>query len=138
MSDMPAKVSRLWSRKGYSAMTVFGHIFTSHQDTADTLNGRFGALKNHEMIHLRQAQSTGNSWFRFYVRYFWYSLCALRYFRRFRNATYYLNPFEIEAYRHMHDLRYLEQCKENGAQEWRKYARMKLSERLELVRKLNL
>ena len=136
MTDMPAMVSRLWSRKGYSAMTVFGHIFTSQQDTADVLNGRFGALKNHEMIHLRQAQSTGNSWFRFYVRYFWYSLSAFRYFRRCHNAAYYLNPFEIEAYTHMHDLHYLDRCADQGAQEWRRYARMKLRERLEIVRQL--
>ena len=95
LDDMPALVSRLWSRKGYVAMTVFGYIFTSRQCDADHLNTRYDALKNHEMIHLRQAQSTHNSWVLFYLRYFWYSMLAGRYCRRLRNAVYFLNPFEL-------------------------------------------
>ena len=134
VSDMPAEVSRLWRRKGFTAMTVFGHIFTSEQAMADHLNSKFSTLKNHEMIHLRQAQSTRNSWFRFYALYFWYSLRALRYFRKVKNAVYYLNPFEIEAYSHQHDLHYLDHCGEQGAREWRRFARMKLRERVEYIR----
>ena len=58
--DMRATVSRLWCRKGYQAITLFGRIYTREQAMADSLNGRFNTLKNHEMIHLRQAQSTHN------------------------------------------------------------------------------
>ena len=134
VSDMPAEVSRLWKRKGFTAMTVFGHIFTSEQSMADSLNGRFNMLKNHEMIHLRQAQNTRNSWFLFYWLYFWYSFKALRYWRKVKNAAYYLNPFEMEAYAHQRDLDYQEQCREHGAQGWRRFARMKLSERVEFNR----
>ena len=138
LDDMPALVSRLWSRKGYVAMTVFGYIFTRRQCDADHLNTRYDALKNHEMIHLRQAQSTHNSWVLFYLRYFWYSMLAGRYCRRLRNAVYFLNPFEIEAYTMMHDLHYLDDCREEGAQGWRYYARMPLSERLEHIRRLGI
>lgn len=133
VNDMRAEVSRLWRRKGYTAMTVFGRIFTSEQAVADHLNRRNDALKNHEMIHLRQAQSTGNSWFRFYFLYFWHSLLALRYWRKVKNAVYYLNPFEMEAYAHQHDLHYLDRCGDRGASEWRTFARMKLSQRKDFI-----
>ena len=129
---MRATVSRLWCRKGYQAITLFGRIYTREQAMADSLNGRFNTLKNHEMIHLRQAQSTHNSWLLFYTLYAWYSLKALRYWRRTRNAAYYLNPFEMEAYRHMDDLHYLDD-KARGTDEWRTFARMPLHERLALI-----
>jgi len=134
ISDMQASVNRFWCRKGFEAATVFGHIFTRTQEQADRLNARFDALKNHEMIHLRQAQNTGNSWLLFYLRYFWYSLLAVRYVRRMKGAMYYLNPFEIEAYRHMWERDYLERC-ENGATEWRTFAHMSLAARQRYVNK---
>ena len=39
-------------------------------------------------------------------------------------------PFELEAYAHMHDLHYLDN-KKNGTNEWRRYAKMSLQERLQ-------
>ena len=137
MGDMKASVSRFWCRKGFTAATVFGRIYTRTQEAADHLNNRFDALKNHEMIHLRQAQSTHDSWLLFYVRYFWYSLRAIGYIWRMKNAMYYLNPFEIEAYRHMYEKDYLERC-DGGAVEWKEFARMSLAARLRYVRKNNL
>ena len=106
--------------------------FTPTQALADEFNEGFTALKNHEMIHLRQAQACGDSWLRFYFLYLWYSLRALPMCRKMKRAAYLLNPFEIEAYRHMNDLNYLS----NGeATEWRKYAKMPLKERLKLFNK---
>lgn len=134
ITDMRATVSRLWCRKGYQAITLFGHIYTREQAMADSLNRRMDTLKNHEMIHLRQAQSTHNSWFLFYTLYIYYSFAALRYWRRTRNAAYYLNPFEMEAYQHMNDLHYLDD-KQGGTEGWRTFARMPLSERLATLRR---
>jgi hypothetical protein len=37
----------------------------------------------------------------------------------------------MEAYAHMHDLHYLDD-KQNGTAEWRRYAKMSLSERLKI------
>ena len=133
--DMPASVNRLFCRKGYAAITMFGHIFTAEQHDADRLNTRLTYTKHHEMIHLRQAQNTHNSWFRFYWLYLWYSFTALRYLRKTRNAPYYLNPFEMEAYAHTRDLSYADNCRDKGASEWRRFARMKLSERLRYIRR---
>ncbi|MCR4852291.1 MAG: hypothetical protein K5893_01710 [Prevotella sp.] len=117
---------------------MFGHIFTGDQEDADRLNARFTYTKHHEMIHLRQAQNTHNSWFRFYLLYMWYSLKILPYARKARKAIYYLNPFEIEAYAHTRDLTYADSCREEGAKEWRRFAKMPLAERLDFVRKKNI
>lgn len=129
IADMPAVVNSFWLRSGYEAITFFGMILTHSQKEADRFNAGYDTLKNHEMIHLRQAQSTGDSWCRFYLIYIGYWLAGLRMNRKLRNAAYLLNPFELEAYGHMHDLDYLKHCQE-GATEWRHYARMPLDERL--------
>lgn len=134
VADMPAVVNTFWLRKGYEGLTFFGQILTPSQEEADRFNSGYSPLKNHEMIHLRQAQSTGDSWIRFYLLYIWYWLKALPMNRKMRNAAYLLNPFEMEAYARMHDMHYLDR-REGGAQEWRRYAKMSLKERLSLYRK---
>ena len=130
IADMPAVVNTFWLRKGYEGLTFFGYILTPTQELADRFNANPSdrALKNHEMIHLRQAQSCGDSWLRFYLLYIWYWLKGLRMNRRMKHAAYLLNPFEMEAYARMYDLDYL-----NGpATEWRRYAKMSLRDRLAL------
>ena len=107
VADMPAVVNTFWLRKGFEGLTFFGKILTPTQALADEFNTGFTALKNHEMIHLRQAQSCGDSWLRFYLLYLWYWLRALPANRKLKHGAYLLNPFEMEAYRHMHNLDYL-------------------------------
>ena len=132
ITDMPAVVNTFWLRKGYEGLTFFGHILAPTQELADRFNGSADrALKNHEMIHLRQAQSCGDSWVRFYLLYIWYWLTGLRMNRKMKHAAYLLNPFEMEAYARMNDLDYLK----GPATEWRKYAKMKLKDRLKLYQK---
>ena len=136
VADMPAVVNTFWIRKGYEGLTFFGQILTPTQADADRFNSGYNSLKNHEMIHLRQAQSCGDSWFRFYILYIWYWLkdsvhILIKPGHLPRHAAYLLNPFEIEAYAMMYDLDYLSRC-EGGAQMWRKYARMSLKERQKL------
>jgi hypothetical protein len=146
IADMPAVVNTFWLRKGFQGLTFFGHILTSTQAEADLFNaGQAGgihsaAMKNHEMIHLRQAQSCSDSWLRFYLLYIWYWLkisclggSAIR--RQLKHAGYLLNPFELEAYGRMYDLDYLDRC-EDGAQEWRRYAKMPLHERMESYKEI--
>ena len=129
VTDMPAVKNTFWLRKGYEGLTFFGTILTPTQQDADDFNGAYSVMKNHEMIHLRQAQACGDSWLRFYLLYIWYWLKGLRMSRRMPHAAYLLNPFEMEAYSRMYDLHYLDRC-EGGAQEWRRYAKMSLEERL--------
>lgn len=129
LTDMRAVAKPRWIGRGYEGLTFFGTIITHTQQEAEAFNRRFDAMKNHEMIHLYQARSTHDSWFLFYCRYLLFWLSACRYRRHLRNAGYLLNPFEMEAYAHMHDLHYLSD-KQEGATGWRRYARMSLRERL--------
>ena len=131
VADMPAVVNSFWLPKGYEGLTFFGKILAPTQELADHFNRGFSSLKNHEMIHLRQAQSCGDSWIRFYLLYIWYWLKGLRMNRKMKHAAYLLNPFEMEAYARMHDLDYLK----GPATEWRRYAKMKLKDRLKLYQK---
>ena len=135
-TDMPVIAKPRWIRRGYDAMTFFGHIITHSQQEAVAFLCS-GPLKNHEMIHLYQARDCHDSWCLFYLRYGWYWLCASRYYKKQKNAGYLLNPFEMEAYRYMNNLHYLDD-KENGATEWRRYACMSLKDRLEEYQRKNV
>lgn len=115
----------------YTALTFFGYILTHTQEVADSINARPNTILNHEMIHLRQAQSVRNSWICFYLLYIWFYVRALPQNWHMHNAAYCLNPFEMEAYDHEADKNYLERCAK-GANGWRKYARMTPKERLAL------
>jgi hypothetical protein len=128
-TDMEAVALPFWIRKGYDGLTLFGHIITHSKQEAEVFNTRFDALKNHEMIHLYQARATRDSWICFYWKYFVFWMKARRYNKHLRNAGYLLNPFEMEAYRHMNDLHYLDD-KESGTTGWHRYAEMTLEERL--------
>lgn len=129
LRDMPAIAAPFLIRKGYMALTFFGMILTHTREEAAKFNEASDALKHHEMIHLRQAVSTGDSWWRFYVLYlkFWWQARRVR--RRYPNAGYRLNPFEMEAYDKMYDPTYLDRCKD-GATGWQRFARMTLEERI--------
>ncbi|MBR3400153.1 MAG: hypothetical protein IKH08_10280, partial [Prevotella sp.] len=64
--------------------------------------------------------------------YYWLKGACLN--RKRKNLAYYLNPFEMEAYIHEGNLRYLEQF-EKGAPGWREYRRMSFPERYRLMMK---
>ena len=133
-SDMPAVSDAFWLHRNYEALTFFGFIITHSRQEAERFNSRYDALKNHEMIHLRQARDCHDSWLCFYLRYSWYWLRALPMNRKMKGAAYLLNPFELEAYRHMHDLGYADRCID-GASEWRQYVRMNYEERKKIYEK---
>ena len=132
ISDMPAVAWPWLVGRGYEALTFFGRIVTHTRQEAEAFNQRFDSLKNHETIHLYQARSTHDSWLCFYTLYGWHWLLASRHRRHIRNAGYRLNPFEMEAYAHMHNLHYLDGKSETT--EWRRFARMTLKEREQLLR----
>ena len=131
IKNMPVIRNSFWLRKGYAALTFFGTVIASTKEDAEEFKNQKSTLRNHEMIHLRQAQSTHDSWLMFYLLYVWYSLKLLPQSRKMKNAIYWLNPFEMEAYQHENDLHYLDN---HVADEWRQYARMKPSERIERVK----
>lgn len=132
LTDMPAVSNTFWLRQGYEALTFFGNIVTATKQEADALNNHYDTLKNHEMIHLRQAQATHDSWICFYLYYFYFWLRALPWCLRHLGLAYYSIPFEMEAYEHMNDLHYLDD-KRAGTTGWRTYARMKTRHRIKII-----
>jgi hypothetical protein len=134
IGEMPTVRDGLWLRKGYDALTFFGHIVVATDEMVEEMKEKASPLRNHEMIHLRQAQSTHDSWFFFYLLYIWYYVKALPANRKYRNAAYLLNPFEVEAYLHMADADYLQ--KPECGQEWRRFAEMKPIERINYYKHL--
>lgn len=144
LDDMKAVAMPRWIKRGYEGLTFFGHIITHSQQEAEAFNAchtltdrskngtYLGSLKNHEIIHLYQARACHDSWYLFYLRYGWYWLMACRYRKHLKNAGYKLNPFEMEAYAHMHDLDYLSD-KPDGCTGWKAYARLSLDERLDML-----
>jgi len=135
IADMPAIVNSFWMRKGYEGLTFFGTILTPTEDDAIRFNAGNSAMKNHEMIHLRQAQNCHDSWVCFYLLYIWYWFRALPMNWKIKNGAYLLNPFEMEAYGRMYEMDYLERCAD-GAREWRTYAKIPLKKRMELLKKI--
>lgn len=134
IKDMPAMTNTFLCRKGFSGITFFGRIYTNNQDVADSLNREYSVMKNHEMIHLRQAQNTGNNWFRYYLLYIVQWLKGIRLDRKGGRLAYYLNPFEMEAYLNENDMHYLDEA-DNGTCGWRKYCKMTFPDRYKLMRK---
>ncbi len=133
--EMRAVSIPFWLRKGYDAVTFFGTIITNDKADADRYNQAPHPVKYHETIHLRQAQSTHNSWLCFYWKYmiFWFQ--ARRANRILPNAGYELNPFEMEAYANMYNPHYLERFGDEGATGWKQYEAMTLAQRFRARRK---
>jgi hypothetical protein len=148
IADMQAIAMPRLLKKGYSALTFFGYVITHSQQEAEAFNAchtlttasekgtHLSSLKNHEAIHLYQARSTHNSWLCFYWRYGIFWLKAFRYRKHLKNAGYWLNPFEMEAYENMYNLDYLKD-KEEGCTGWKHYATLPLTERFRIHQHLS-
>ncbi len=161
--DMHAVSIPFWLHEGYDALTFFGHIVTNSEKEAERYNSLkpqtsnlrsalplatagtqeiqtstwYHPVKFHETIHLRQAQSTHDSWLCFYWKYMLFWFQARRANRILPNAGYLLNPFEMEAYANMYNPRYLDRFaeEEGAATGWREYAKMTLAQRFWARRK---
>ena len=86
---------------GFSALTWKGYAYCKTQKEADKINSTDkidSRLESHETIHIRQAESTHDSWFLFYTRYVWAYICNLPLIFINVYAPYKFMPFEIEAY----------------------------------------
>lgn len=72
--------------KNYVAMMWCGKLITRESEIPYV-------VKNHELIHLKQAQAKG-SWFKYYLSYIWEYIKHLP----FPDIAYFTNPYEMEAY----------------------------------------
>lgn len=108
---------RIIPPKGYSAITLFGNVYTrKDEDTVkrylETKRGKI--WYHHEYMHVMQKKSIG-SWIIFYILYLWYFFKAWPLFMNWRQA-YRTIPFELEAYTVEDNFDIIESC-------WRYYIR---------------
>lgn len=109
---------------------LFGTLYTRSERVLDEINKTGGidsSDENHEMIHVRQANATNDSWWRFYLLYIgmwiWNILLVFVNF----HAPYKFIPFELEAYGNQYDMEYLNY--RDVCEEWRMYRKLTMKER---------
>lgn len=139
----PSKINVLKAKKalflfsGFRALTWKGIAYCKEKsdiqliNAQDTINSNFEA---HEMTHVKQAESTHDSWFCFYALYLWQWLLNFPLFIRGKFMPYYFIPFELEAMTHETDWKY----PTNGAvYQWKKFKKLTLKEKLKLAKQYN-
>lgn len=139
----PSKINVLKAKKalflfsGFRALTWKGIAYCKEKSdiqlisAQDTINSNFEA---HEMTHVKQAESTHDSWFCFYTLYIWYWILNFPLFIRGKFMPYYFIPFELEAMAHETDWKY----PTNGAVfEWNKFKKLTLKDKLSLAKDYN-
>ena len=96
--------------KGFSAITLFGHVFNTMPKKAlrQYLDMYWGkVMVNHERIHMIQAESFKLKYFTFYLVYIWFWIKNLFKYG-FNKQAYYEIPFEREAYANEENFEYAE------------------------------
>lgn len=96
-----------------------GYAYCKTKNDADDLNKSDeidSQLKSHETIHIRQAESTKDSWFRFYVTYVWEWIKNLPLIFVDIYAPYKFEPMEMEAYLQQDNWDY---CKNGSVWLWK-------------------
>jgi hypothetical protein len=117
---------------GCRALTWKGIVYCKTKTDVESLNAREeidSQLKSHETIHVKQAESTHDSWFRFYTRYIWDWICNLPLVFVNINAPYKFIATELEAYLNENNWDY---CMHGAVYQWKEF------EKLTLKRKYNL
>ena len=135
----PSKIKVVTAKKawllfsGFAAITLFGVVYCKSQSRVDEINKTENIdsqLESHETIHVRQAESTHDSWLLYYLKYIWQWL--LNFPLIFINiyAPYKFIAFELEAYRYQNDWNY---CL-NKCEKWKEYNTLSLKQKRSLAK----
>lgn len=114
----------------YFAMMWKGDVLIKNKDKdkwnniKDSINGK--EYINHEKIHLKQAVSTNDSWFNYYLIYVFMYIRNLPIIFGF-DFPYKFIAFEMEAYANEDNLQYLDN--KEKTEEWRKYNKLSLKDK---------
>lgn len=135
----PSKIKCVSAKKtwflfsNFSAITLFGVVYCKSQQKADEINKSENIdsqLESHETIHVRQAESTKDSWLLYYLKYIWQWIKNFPLIFINLYAPYEFIAFELEAYRYQGKFSYcLEKC-----ENWKKYNNLKLKQKRELAK----
>ena len=136
----PSKINVLKAKKalflfpGFRALTWKGVAYCKDAydvnliNAQDTINSNFEA---HEMTHVKQAESTCNSWFCFYALYLWYWVLNFPLFIYGKFMPYYFIPFELEAMNNEINWKY---PTNGGVYQWKKFKQLSLKSKLKLAK----
>ena len=125
----PSKIKTIKGKKAlflpsnFKGITLFGTVYCQKKEDADELNkNEFvdSNFKNHELIHVRQAESTNDSWLLYYIRYIWEWICNLSLITISRNMPYKFMPMEMEAYLNQDNWSY----SSKSAIQWKKFEKI--------------
>lgn len=131
-----AKINKFLCPSGFSAITLFGVIYVRSEASLAKINKTDGIdslLENHEMIHVKQAISTHNSWFLFYLLYIWQWLMNLPMIFINLYAPYKFIAFELEAYANEANVGYQKEIVD-GANLWREFNKLTIFEKWKLAK----
>ena len=113
----------------FSALTWKGYAYCKTREQADKINSTDkidSKLESHETIHIRQAESMKDSWFRFYARYVWEYICNLPLIFVNLYAPYRFMPIEMEAYLNQDNWDY---CMSGATCQWKKFEEITFKEK---------
>lgn len=139
----PSDVKELKAKKaiflfpGFRGLTWKGTVYCKYKSDiqlinfSDSINSDF---ESHEMIHVRQAESTKNSWFCFYVLYLWYWIINLPLLITGLYMPYYFIPFELEAMANETNHDY---STHGAVYEWKEYKKFSFKEKYKLAKLYN-
>jgi hypothetical protein len=131
----PSEIKALTAKKAWFvpssmiAITLFGVVYCHTQGRADTVNKSDkidSQFESHETIHLRQAESTSDSWFLYYLKYIWQWLVNFPLIFVNVSAPYKFISFEMEAYRYQDEWDY---CMHGALYQWKEFEKITLKEK---------
>ena len=129
IKEMVAKTTKLLL-PGFGEIMWFGTVYFKNQNDADEFNKsdteRMKRIRTHETTHLRQAESTGDSWLKYYTKYIWQWICNIPLMAIEVNMAYKFIPFELEAYANQINPLYVT----NGpVYQWKEFKKLTLKEK---------
>ena len=106
----PSKISKITAKKAlfmqilpFIGLTWCGVVYVKnafYEWQINQTDGIDSSFENHELYHVRQAESTDDSWFKFYLLYVWQWIQNLPLMFVNIYAPYKFMPFEMEAARY--------------------------------------
>ena len=119
---------------GFSALTWKGYAYCKTREQANKINSTENidsTLESHETIHIRQAESMKDSWFRFYAKYVWEWICNIPLITINLYAPYMFMPIEMEAYLNQDNWGY---CMNGAVYQWKEFEKLKLKDKRKLAK----
>ena len=110
----------------FQCLTWKGYAYCKTRAAADRINATDkidSLLESHETIHIRQAESMKDSWFRFYTKYVREWICNIPLIFVNFYAPYKFMPIEMEAYLNQDNWDY---CMHGSVYQWKEFEKLSL------------